>query len=107
MDRPSDGARHPAARRSKLDISRSRRLAHLFAIAATHPRLLLLLARVGWRFRARSWYRRSPFLPVPPAEYVDWRMHTAYGDEGAEPSAADLERYLRWALRMRSLEPHR
>jgi hypothetical protein len=57
------------------------------------------LAAVGWRFRSRGWYRRFPFLPLPPAEYVRWRMYTAYGDEDAVPPADDVVRYARWAVR--------
>jgi len=54
---------------------------------------------VGWRFRARDWYRRFPFLPLPDRAYVRWRMYTAYGDESAVPSADDVERYATWAVR--------
>jgi hypothetical protein len=38
-------------------------------------------ALVGYYFRtvARDWYRRPPFLPVPPQKYVAWRLQTAYG----------------------------
>ena len=64
------------------------------------PRLLAALLRAAWRFRARAWWRRPPFLPLPPREYVDWRMHTAYGDEGRLPTPGELERYARWANRM-------
>jgi len=61
------------------------------------------MARTAWAFRARAWYRRPPFLPVPPASYMRWRMETAYGDPGAVPSVAELERYLVWTSRMRRL----
>lgn len=61
-----------------------------------HPSLVLDLARVIWRFRARDWYRRPPFLPLPDRNYVAWRMHTAYGDHHAVPPAEDIERYARW-----------
>ena len=61
-----------------------------------HPGLAADLLRVAWRFRARGWYRRFPFLPLPARDYVRWRMHTAYGDHDAVPSAAELERYARW-----------
>jgi hypothetical protein len=54
------------------------------------------LLRVAWRFRARGWYRRFPFLPIPARDYVRWRMHTAYGDHDAIPAADDVERYARW-----------
>lgn len=63
------------------------------------PRQCVDLLRVAWRFRARDWYRRFPFLPLPAREYVEWRMHTAYGDHDAVPPAADLERYARWVGR--------
>jgi hypothetical protein len=65
--------------------------------AAMSPLLLVRLARAGWRFRARGWYRRPPFLPLPPMEYLEWRLHTAYGDTGSAPTREELKRYLRWA----------
>lgn len=64
--------------------------------ALRSPTLAVDLLRVLWNFRARRWYRRPPFLPLPPREYVRWRMHTAYGDDDAIPSADDVERYARW-----------
>lgn len=57
------------------------------------------MLRAAWRFRARGWWRRPPFLPLPPREYLAWRLHTAYGERG-EPTADELKRYLRWANRM-------
>ena len=62
-----------------------------------HPTLALDLVRVAWRFRAREWYRRPPFLPLPDATYLKWRMYTAYGDFDAVPSPDEVERYVRWA----------
>lgn len=41
---------------------------------------------------------RFPFLPIPDAAYVRWRMYTAYGDYDAIPPARDVERYARWAV---------
>lgn len=71
----------------------------LAARSIRRPPLAADLLRVAWRFRARGWYRRFPFLPLPAREYVRWRMHTAYGDDDAIPSADDVERYARWAAR--------
>jgi len=69
--------------------------------AAVRPGLAADLLRVAWRFRARDWWRRPPFLPLPPSEYVRWRMYTAYGDEEAVPPAEDVIRYARWIGRQR------
>ncbi|HUF14191.1 MAG TPA: hypothetical protein VMN78_13910 [Longimicrobiales bacterium] len=68
-------------------------------MALGHPRLWPDMVGAAWRFRRSNWYRHAPFLPLPPAEYLDWRMHTAYGDDAA-PEPAELERYLRWSTRM-------
>jgi hypothetical protein len=61
-----------------------------------NPRLAVDLLRLAWSFRARDWYRRPPFLPLPPREYVRWRMFTAYGDERAVPPLEDVIRFARW-----------
>jgi hypothetical protein len=71
----------------------------LSARAALRPRLAAALLRVAWRFRARHWYSRFPFLPLPDRDYVRWRMYTAYGAADALPSAPDVERYALWAAR--------
>src|SRR5262245_48711507 len=73
--------------------------ARMLSRALTRPRLLLLLLAVGWRFRRRAWYRRWPFLPLPPEDYIAWRLHTAFGDEASMPNADQAEVYLRWAHR--------
>ena len=56
---------------------------------------------LAWAFRGRAWYRRFPFLPLPPASYTAWRMDTAYGDPNAVPPQDELERFVVWAARMR------
>jgi hypothetical protein len=58
------------------------------------------MLRAAWRFRARGWWRRPPFLPVPPPEYLAWRLHTAYGETGRLPTVDEVDRYVRWAGRM-------
>ena len=73
----------------------------LVARAMASPALAADLLRIAWRFRARGWFRRPPFLPVPPREYVRWRMHTAYGDHDAVPPVEDVVRYARWVGRQR------
>lgn len=53
--------------------------------------------------RARRWYSRAPFLPLPPRGYINWRMETAYGVGGRAPTAEELERYVVWSVRLRRL----
>jgi hypothetical protein len=71
----------------------------LAARAIVNPALAVDLLRVAWRFRARGWWRRPPFLPLPSRPYVRWRMHTAYGDHDAVPPVEDIVRYARWVGR--------
>jgi len=70
--------------------------ARLALRATVRPRLAVDLARLAWSFRARDWYRRPPFLPLPPRGYLRWRMFTAYGDEDAVPPVEDVVRFARW-----------
>lgn len=68
----------------------------LLGRAIVNPRVALDLASLAWSMRRRGWYRSPPFLPLPPAEYVRWRMYTAYGDETAVPSVRDVLRVAHW-----------
>jgi hypothetical protein len=79
-------------------VSWSRLTASLAVRAVRDPALGLSLMRIAWRFRRRGWYRRFPFLPLPAADYLRWRMHTAYGHD-AVPPVDDIVRYARWATR--------
>ena len=67
--------------------------------AIINPLLAIDLLRVAWRFRHRHWFRRFPFLPLPAASYVKWRMYTAYGEEDAVPPADDVIAFARWVGR--------
>lgn len=64
--------------------------------ALISPRLALDLVRTAWAFRRIDWWRRAPFLPLPDATYLRWRMYTAYGDQSAVPPLVDVIRFARW-----------
>jgi hypothetical protein len=64
-------------------------LARRPALWGTALRQAVRLARPGW------WHRR-PFLPVPDAGYLRFRMITAYGDPDRVPAPNDVITYLRW-----------
>ncbi len=73
----------------------------MFRLILRRPWMLPDLILLAWVTRARDWYRRPPFLPLPPDSYLRWRMETAYGDGDAEPTVSEVARYLSWARRMR------
>lgn len=73
----------------------------LAGAALRRPRLLGPLLGAAWAFRRRDWFRHFPFLPIPSASYLRWRMETAYGDPEASPPARDVEAFLIWAALMR------
>ena len=52
------------------------------------------------RFVPPAWWRRRPPSPVPPADYLRFRMETMYGTAG-ELEPEELIRYLEWCRRVR------
>lgn len=70
-------------------------------LALRRPGVVPAMVGAAWAFRSRGWYRRPPFLPLPSSRYLRWRMETAYGDAARVPPLDELERFLRWAARMR------
>lgn len=81
-------------------MRRTQLIGALLRLGLRRPGLVPAMLAAGWRFRARGWYRRAPFLPLPPPAYLDWRLHTAYGGGDVVPPQAELARYLRWTARM-------
>jgi hypothetical protein len=75
------------------------------AVAAVlrHPTLWWTGARQALVLAAPGWWRRPPFLPLPSAEYLRFRLETAYGGSGDRPiEPADLVAYLRWCRAQRA-----
>jgi hypothetical protein len=64
--------------------------------------VLLELLRICWTFRHRTWRRRFPFLPLPPKNYLQWRIETAYGGKSFKNLRwQDIAAYARWHRAMR------
>ena len=82
-----------------MPMSWSRLTLVLLGRSVANPKVGIALLKVAWRFRRRGWYRRPPFLPLPAADYLRWRMHTAYGRDDAVPPADEVVSYARWATR--------
>lgn len=76
-------------------------LLRMVRLVLGRPRSLFWLAGAAWRFRSRDWYRRAPFLPLPPAGYLAWRLDTAYGAGDRLPDSDEIRRYLAWSEWMR------
>ena len=65
-----------------------------------HPGLWATALRQVVRLAPTRWWSRPPFLPIPSAEYLEFRLVTQYGGgHGAplsKPAAEDVLAYLRW-----------
>jgi hypothetical protein len=86
-------------------------LAAVAVAVLRRPRLWAVAGSVAWSLRAPQWWRRRPFLPVPPAPYARFRFQTMYGGDGRaqghDPArvADDLVGWLAWVQRERSATP--
>lgn len=53
----------------------------------------------------RGWWKRAPFLPIPPADYLEFRLVTQYGGGHGEPRGeirpVDVVDYLQWCKEQR------
>ena len=56
------------------------------------------------RLAAPGWWRRRPFLPLPDASYLRFRLQTMYGGDAPLVRAEDLVDYLRWCRQQRRTE---
>lgn len=66
------------------------------AAVAARPTLWLTAVRQLSRMAPDGWWRRPPFLPIPPADYLGFRLQTQYGDADAQPLGSDVVNYLQW-----------
>ena len=75
------------------------------AAVARRPHLWATGVRQLRRLAAPGWWHRRPFLPLPPSDYLRFRLQTAYGGDGTHPiSPSDLVAYLHWCRTYRNLE---
>jgi hypothetical protein len=71
------------------------RAAGIFLAIAIRPHLWWVAVRQTARIARPGWWRRAPFLPLPDADYLRFRLETGYGAV-IVPPAADLVAYLEW-----------
>lgn len=63
---------------------------------ARRPRLWPAALRQARVLVPAGWWRRRPFLPVPDAAWLRFRMTTAYGQAAAPLDVEDLLTWLAW-----------
>jgi hypothetical protein len=63
---------------------------------ARRPSLWPVAVSQGRRLAVPGWWRRRPFLPVPDAGYLRFRIQTQYGDVDHAPEPSDVIAYLDW-----------
>ncbi len=73
----------------------------IIQLVLRRPWRIPALLGMAWAFRSRHWYRRAPFLPLPPRGYLRWRNETAYGDPDAIPPLDEFDAFVMWSARMR------
>ena len=65
-----------------------------------HPSLWVTAVSQVFRLAPRGWWRRPPFLPLPPTDYMEFRLVTQYGGSflvsGGRVDSADVVDYLTW-----------
>ena len=60
-----------------------------------HPSLWPTAIAQAVRLAPAGWWRRAPFLPLPDADYLAFRLETQYGSDAA-PESHDVVSFLRW-----------
>jgi hypothetical protein len=66
-----------------------------FLAVVMRPHLWPVALRQAARIARPHWWKQSPFLPLPDAGYLRFRLETAYGEVVA-PKPDDLVSYLEW-----------
>jgi hypothetical protein len=60
------------------------------------PSLWGIALKQLFRLAQPGWWRHAPFLPLPPSDYLAFRMVTQYGSPDAAMSPDDVISYLQW-----------
>lgn len=72
-------------------------------VVAMRPSLWTTAFRQIVALAAPGWWRRRPWVPLPDADYLRFRLVTAYGGDGDRaPEPADVATYLHWCRSLRS-----
>jgi glucokinase len=92
-------ARLSFSRSCRIEVSRLGSTGPLIGAAAVALVRRPDLWPAALRLAPPKWWRRWPPLPIPPADYLRFRIETMYGSAG-ELDGHDLVRYLEWCRRV-------
>jgi hypothetical protein len=92
--RASRGGGNTSQRRRSL-LPETAAWIRAFLAVVVRPHLWLVAVRQATRIARPGWWKHAPFLPLPDAGYLRFRLVTAYGDAVA-PKPDDLVSYLEW-----------
>ena len=74
-------------------------IARVALAVVVRPSLWWTTMRQIGRLAPTGWWRGPPFLPIPPDDYLRFRVQTAYGDPDRLPAVDDVITYLHWCRR--------
>lgn len=76
------------------------------AAVLRRPSLWVTAIRQIGLLAPRRWWATAPFLPIPPQNYIEFRLVTQYGGGHGEPQEdirpVDVVDYLRWCKQWNS-----
>lgn len=67
------------------------------------PDLWATALRQSLNLAPKRWWTRRPWLPLPAADYLRFRMLTAYGHADRGPEAHDVITWLEWSRSWKSV----
>jgi len=78
-------------------------LGRISAALARRPHLIGTAIRQAVTLLPTRWWKTGTRLPVPPADYLEFRNVTLSGNADELPEAHDVIVYLEWCRSMRAL----
>lgn len=69
----------------------------------SRPDLWVEAVRMVKRLAVPGWWKQWPPIPLPPDDYLKFRLQTDRGDAQSQPDAQQLVAYLEWCKTNRSV----
>ncbi len=86
-------------------VSASRLFVATTVAVLGRPKLWAIGLSTWFRMLPSGWWRKPPFMPLPDSKFLEFRMVTMYGGDGASTPdlyAADVIAWLEWCKNWKS-----